>query len=349
MKLLLPSVVFLLQVLQACSDCAPGHTVTGLVGGQAILPCIYEVTGPVSLTSARLYWQFPPKKVAYAFLEGKPEEQYVESHYRGRTTVPKTELIRGNFSLQLNNLTVKDDVEYHCYFFLNNRKAYECQLQLHIAAPYQPPVLSASRGESLGAGLPVNLSCHSFGGFPAPVVNWTDDAGRPLGRDTEVNTSVEQDPVSGLYNVTSSVRIIAAVGTSVRCSVFNSRIQQRLDSIVWAYTSSNTSLPFKAAHPQYLIILYVSAAVIVCVCFVVAILCTRSKRYRGVRTVDRQNHIKVDSSATGNLFCSIVYLLTPSSLFSFTFPLSLSLPPSLKSSVTLPLLCYTSLLHPSSV
>ncbi|XP_059497274.1 CD276 antigen-like [Stegostoma tigrinum] len=298
MKLFPAVAVFLLQVLRACSDSAPGRAVTGLVRGQALLPCIYEVMGPVSLTSARIYWQFSPEKVAYVFSNGKPEEQYVESYYRGRTTVPKTELVRGNLSLQLSNLTVKDDVEYHCYFFLNDKKVHACHLRLYIAAPYQPPVLSASQGESLGAGLAVNLSCHSFGGFPAPVVNWTDDAGRPLGRDAEVNTSVEQDPVSGLYNVTSSLRIVAAVGTSVRCSVFNSRIQQRLDSIVWAYASSNTSLPFRTANPHYLIALYVTVAVIACVCLLIAIVWIWNKKFRGVRSAARQNHIEVDRSAT---------------------------------------------------
>ncbi|XP_072409831.1 CD276 antigen homolog [Chiloscyllium punctatum] len=299
MMLLLSGILLLTRVCQAWSECVSGCVVPGTLGGQVLLPCLYKEKGPIPLESARVYWQTARNEVAYNFLNGRPEERYVKPHYSGRTIIPKAELQKGNLSLQMNNVNVKDDGKYSCILIVRRKKVGECQIQLQVAAPYQPPMLSASPGDVLDVGLPVNLSCRSSGGFPAPVLNWTDDAGRPLPLNMEENTSVAADPITGLYNVSSNIRIIAPLGMSVRCSILNRRTSEHLHSSVWTYTHTDSGSQSDAGYPQYLIALSVSISAVVCVGLIVAIICSHRGRYRGVPSTDTaENPAKSEPSMT---------------------------------------------------
>ncbi|XP_060708603.1 CD276 antigen homolog [Hemiscyllium ocellatum] len=297
--LLLSGILLLSRVCHAWSECGSGCVVPGLIGGQVLLPCLYKEKGPLPLQSARVFWQNARNDVAYYFLDGTLGERYMTHRYSGRTTIPKAELQKGNLSLQMNNINVKDDGKYSCILTVRNKKVHECQIQLQVAAPYQTPVLSASQGDVLDMGLPVNLSCISSGGFPAPVLNWTDDAGRPLPPDTEEKTTVAADPRTGLYNVSSTIRIIAPLGMSVRCSIFNRRTSEHLHSSVWTYSHTNSGSQSDTGYPQYLIALSVSITAVVCVGLIAAIICSHRGRYRGVPTTDTaENPSKTDPSMT---------------------------------------------------
>ncbi|XP_078064207.1 CD276 antigen homolog, partial [Mustelus asterias] len=255
-----------------------------LIGGEATLPCVHVAKTGRWPQSARLYWQVGPQNVVYAYYEGQTQSDHQNAKYKGRAMAFESEIRDGNLSLQINNLTIRDGNDYTCYFLVNNRKIYECLVQLQIAAHSSQPVI---RTQDIRLGEEVNLSCQSSGGFPKPVFNWTYSGGNSLPIGSQVNTSAQSDPSSGLWNVTSVLRVNVTSNSTFLCSVFNPRTQERQDSELWTYTTHHAEKV--SSQPQYLISLSVGVAVLSCVPVVAAIIIVLVKRrneYTGVARAD---------------------------------------------------------------
>ncbi|XP_067874472.1 CD276 antigen-like [Heterodontus francisci] len=248
------------------SDCPPGCIVTELVAGRAILPCTYRVKDNLSLSKIYLYWQLPSKQMVYVFDKGTSQPATQEERFRQRVMVFESELEKGNLSLQISNVSVADENHYICYLFSTEpemMKIHECRIQLDLAAPFSTPVLSGPDMKDIRAGEAVNLTCHSSSGYPQPVVNWTDGSGNSLPEHSQVETRMDPDPVSRLWNVTSVLRIITATNGTFRCSVHNIRTRQTKTSAVWIPPSDNfTETQTGTPSPSYLIVVYVLVAVV---------------------------------------------------------------------------------------
>ncbi|XP_041032612.1 CD276 antigen-like [Carcharodon carcharias] len=287
--------LFLCLILFVCvhhvwSDCAQRCVVTGLLGGQATLPCTYKEKGSFPLSSVRLYWQTDQKELVYGYYNSQSDETHQKHQYKGRVIVFETEVQSGNLSLQIHNLTINDEKNYFCYFFVNTKKVLECHVQLQIAARFSRPVILGPQQEAIRPGEEVNLTCQSSGGYPKPLVNWTDAGGNLLPGQSQVDTTMQPDPVSGLWNVTSVLRVNVTVTSTFLCSIFNIWTQEKQDSEVSNITLNTKPYPQTgAAHAHYLIAIYVLIAAFLCLVVVAIIVFSRKRHksfYRGVATAD---------------------------------------------------------------
>ncbi|XP_078391687.1 CD276 antigen homolog [Cetorhinus maximus] len=227
--------LFLCLILFVClhpvwSDCGPRCAVTGLLGGQVTLPCTYKEKETFSLSSVRLYWQTDQKDLVYGYYDGQRDETHQKQQYKGRAIGFETEIQSGNLSLRIHNLTINDENKYICYFFVDTKKVLECHVQLQITAHFSRPVILGPQQEDIRPGEEVKLTCQSSGGYPEPLVNWTDTGGNSLPGQSQVDTTMQPDPVSGLWNVTSVLRVNITVTSTFLCSFFNIWTQEKRDS-----------------------------------------------------------------------------------------------------------------------
>uniref|UniRef100_A0A672NP18 Ig-like domain-containing protein n=1 Tax=Sinocyclocheilus grahami TaxID=75366 RepID=A0A672NP18_SINGR len=90
----------------------PVH-ITGVVGGSVILPCSYKerVLKPVEMN---VFWRYNEIMVVYDIENGSHTETQ-DSLYKNRTERFPEEYMRGNFSIELNNLTHADAGKYTCH------------------------------------------------------------------------------------------------------------------------------------------------------------------------------------------------------------------------------------------
>ncbi|XP_041960421.1 butyrophilin-like protein 8 [Alosa sapidissima] len=103
--------------------------------------------------------------------------------YRGRTSLFKDELKKGNASLHLKQLRVADTGYYKC-LIVSKDYGY-VSIQLNVIAVGSQPVISLDKVDGEG----FSLVCESSGWNPEPSVDWSDGKGRTLSADpTEWNS-----------------------------------------------------------------------------------------------------------------------------------------------------------------
>ncbi|XP_060705365.1 CD276 antigen-like isoform X1 [Hemiscyllium ocellatum] len=198
-------------------------TVSGIVGESALLPCVDSTIKNHALDEIRVYWQMADQLV-HAFHSGK---EHVSQDYSNRARLFTKEFKQGNFSLLLSDLRVSDEAEYICVIQMKQKTGYDVVLSvsvsLQIAAHYMEPVLSAQCEP--GHEALVKLHCSSWGGYPEPLVYWTDDITNTLPE----NSTVKNDIIfshGGLYNVTSVLWIQATSYSTYTCSIYNPKLQK---------------------------------------------------------------------------------------------------------------------------
>lgn len=91
-------------------------SVTEYKGGAVTLPCTH--TGPtvnatLSNQEMTFMWRFKDSKIVHDFVNGKHDLSEQENQFKGRTSLSDAQ--KGNFSLQLTNLTENDSGQYKCF------------------------------------------------------------------------------------------------------------------------------------------------------------------------------------------------------------------------------------------
>ncbi|XP_060761763.1 butyrophilin subfamily 1 member A1-like isoform X2 [Neoarius graeffei] len=166
----------------------PEAPLVAVAGEDPVLPCFLKPsTSAVDMT---VEWM-RIKEVAslvhlYQDHEDRNEEQ--AQPYRGRTSLFKEELQKGNASLKLSALRVSDEGEYKCFI---QDKFWFDDITVHITVEAQgshPVIMMESYDHSGG----INLVCESRGWKPEPVVVWLDREGATLpAEDTQIHRDTE--------------------------------------------------------------------------------------------------------------------------------------------------------------
>ncbi|KAF5891166.1 butyrophilin subfamily 1 member A1-like isoform X1, partial [Clarias magur] len=122
----------------------------------------------------------------YRDLQDRYEDQ--TQSYRGRTSLFKEELQKGNASLKLSPVRVSDEGKYKC---LIEDKSWYDDIIVHIMVEAQGshPVITMESYDNSGG---VNLVCESRGWKPVPEVLWLNRDGVPLpAQDTQIHRETE--------------------------------------------------------------------------------------------------------------------------------------------------------------
>ncbi|XP_059497237.1 CD276 antigen-like isoform X2 [Stegostoma tigrinum] len=212
--------------------------VLGMIGERVTLPCRYEEGRRWQVSDLRILWQTATDLVVHAQYGVIEENNAQDSRYRNRTSLLVEQISKGDLSLQLDAVNAADGGSYQCIVLKKGltrfRKVKASHVSLITAANYSLPVISGPAQGEIGLGEEVNLTCSSFGGYPAPAVSWVDCDGRTLPEDAHVDT-FSSEPGSGLYNVTSVLQITATRNTSLSCAIFNKSTQERKTSFPWKF------------------------------------------------------------------------------------------------------------------
>ncbi|XP_072326290.1 CD276 antigen-like isoform X2 [Scyliorhinus torazame] len=217
-------------------------SVVGIIGERVLLPCNYTVNKSQRGTDLHVLWQTEEDQLVHAQLGDREYSKTQVYKYRNRTRLTVEKMTRGNLSLELDAVSLADQGMYKCIVLEaqpneGNRMKQKTKVNLMTAAHYSTPLISGPRQESIREGEEVKLTCTSSSGYPEPRINWMDGGGNLLPLGSQVNTTVQSDPASGLWNVTSVLRVNVTVNCTFLCSIFNRSTRETKSSLHWKYSS----------------------------------------------------------------------------------------------------------------
>ncbi|XP_028646273.1 butyrophilin-like protein 8 [Erpetoichthys calabaricus] len=107
--------VFLLPAVHVqANDCPP---LTAIIGETVQIPCSLNTEVSLKTEDISVEWTANESLMVYAFVKGKDKLINQEPQFKGRTQLFTSELLRGNFSLRLSNVSVRDDKgEFKCIY-----------------------------------------------------------------------------------------------------------------------------------------------------------------------------------------------------------------------------------------
>uniref|UniRef100_A0A7N4UX43 ICOS ligand n=1 Tax=Sarcophilus harrisii TaxID=9305 RepID=A0A7N4UX43_SARHA len=223
----LKSIGFFLFLL-GCLRAAVMEEIYGMVGGDVDLSCISPGKKHFDLNKISVYWQTKnePLKTINAYIPGDDTSQYIDSKYQNRTSLKLEKMERGDFSLHLSNITIKDELELEC-IVVNKSSTdplFRSTVNLHVAANYSIPVVEAPKKTN---DTEVTFTCTSHNGFPKPKIYWVNKTDNSL-----LNQSLQNDTFTinekGLYSVSSVLKIAWTPNIRVECCIENVNLQQNL-------------------------------------------------------------------------------------------------------------------------
>ncbi|KAK2860258.1 hypothetical protein Q7C36_004424 [Tachysurus vachellii] len=177
-----------------------------VAGEDLVLPCFIKPnTSAVDMTVEWFKLDVKDSLVhLYRDHEDKNEDQ--AQSYRGRTSLFKEELQKGNTSLKLSALRVSDEGEYKC--LVEDKPWYDdITVKVIVEAQGSHPVIMMESFDNSGG---INLVCESRGWNPEPYVLWLDREGVTLtAEDTQIHRDTEGFNVKSritVYNYSDSNR-----------------------------------------------------------------------------------------------------------------------------------------------
>ncbi|XP_047668392.1 butyrophilin subfamily 2 member A2-like [Tachysurus fulvidraco] len=181
-------VTFIKSRSESLQVIGPKAPLVAVAGEDLVLPCFIKPnTSAVDMT---VQWFKLDVKYSLVHLyrnhEDKNEGQ--AQSYRGRTSLFKEELQKGNASLKLSDLRVSDEGEYKC--LVEDKSWYDdITVKVIVEAQGSIPVIMM---ESLDNSGGINLVCESRGWKPEPDVLWLDREGVTLtAEDTQIHRDTE--------------------------------------------------------------------------------------------------------------------------------------------------------------
>ncbi|XP_047242614.1 CD276 antigen-like isoform X2 [Girardinichthys multiradiatus] len=128
--------------------------VTAEVGDDVILPCHVEPSA--NLTKLTVEWRCNNSMVhLYRSQKDVPEMQ--DERFRNRTSLFHEELVHGNVSLKLTNVTKEDAGNYSCYIPRLTSKVKRGNVTLNVVSPDQCTCPESCHYWTLGLGLGIPL------------------------------------------------------------------------------------------------------------------------------------------------------------------------------------------------
>ncbi|XP_060761471.1 butyrophilin subfamily 1 member A1-like isoform X3 [Neoarius graeffei] len=166
----------------------PEAPLVAVAGEDLVLPCFLKPsTSAVDMTVEWMRLE-EVASLVHLYKDHKDRNEKQAQPYRGRTSLFKEELQKGNASLKLSALRVSDEGRYKC---LIQDKSWYDDITVHIDVEAQgshPVIMMESYDHSGG----INLVCESRGWKPEPVVVWLDREGAALpAEDTQTHRDIE--------------------------------------------------------------------------------------------------------------------------------------------------------------
>ncbi|XP_047669533.1 butyrophilin subfamily 1 member A1-like isoform X2 [Tachysurus fulvidraco] len=191
-------VSFITSQSESLQVIGPEKPLVAVAGEDLVLPCFIKPnTSAVDMT---VEWMRIEEVASLVHLyrdhEDRNEDQ--AQSYRGRTSLYKEELQKGNTSLKLSDLRVSDEGEYKC--LVEDKSWYDdITVNVIVEAQGSHPVIMMESYDNSGG---INLVCESRGWNPEPVVLWLDREGVTLtAEDTQIHRDTEG------FNVKSRISV----------------------------------------------------------------------------------------------------------------------------------------------
>ncbi|XP_041926412.1 uncharacterized protein LOC121690097 isoform X2 [Alosa sapidissima] len=201
--------------LQSFEVVGPDGPVVGVVGEDLILPCSLKPT--TSAVDMEVVWLIGGD-IVHHYKHHKDWTDHKIPAYRGRTSLFREELHRGNLSLKLRALRLSDANTYRCYI-ADQTGTYEAPVELVVEAAGSTPLISTV---SWGNGS-VRLDCESTGWSAEPQVVWLTCEGRTLPAEPTMQRFPE-----GL-KVKSAVTVREGEGSRFLCRVTSPRQTREME------------------------------------------------------------------------------------------------------------------------
>ncbi|KAL0983767.1 hypothetical protein UPYG_G00132500 [Umbra pygmaea] len=202
----------------------PTDPIVAEAGDDIILPCYLKPN--ISAENMTVDWRNLHfiDDLVYRYQNGKMivEEDQIPS-YRGRTSLFKEELRRGNTSLKLTRVQGSDHGAYEC-FIESNGWYDDAKIQVFVKAVGSRPVVSIEGHRDGGMG----LLCESEGWHPEPELVWLDSKGVSLS-DGRPETQRE---LNGFYTVKQQVIVQETDTNRFTCRVLQRWINVKVETEV---------------------------------------------------------------------------------------------------------------------
>ncbi|KAK2886745.1 hypothetical protein Q8A73_020691 [Channa argus] len=153
-----------------------------------ILPCSFQPR-----SEEIIHWILTAgNRPVYSYYYNQDQLAHQNQNFKGRTSLFKEQISRGNASLQLTGVQVQDQGRYKCYTstIRGNKETY---INLRVDAP-----VSKIHIEQVGN----RISCSSEGIYPEPELTWSINTTSPV--SFRPNIKVQQTQQQ-LYRISSSL------------------------------------------------------------------------------------------------------------------------------------------------
>ncbi|KAK3515937.1 hypothetical protein QTP86_020430 [Hemibagrus guttatus] len=154
----------------------PEEPLVAVAGEDLVLPCFIKPnTSAVGMT-VEWFKLDVENSLVHLYRDSEDRNEGQAQSYRGRTSLFKEELQKGNASLKLSALRVSDEGKYKC--LVEDKSWYDdITVNITVEAQGSHPVIMMESYDNSGG---INLVCESRGWKPEPEVLWLDREGATL-------------------------------------------------------------------------------------------------------------------------------------------------------------------------
>ncbi|GAA6086909.1 CD276 antigen [Tachysurus ichikawai] len=243
-----------------------GHVVA-IRGQSVILGC--EFTPNPDLSPLVLTWQrVEDSRVVHSFYFQKDQLEYQSPDYRNRTSLFVSELRKGNATLRIEPVGLRDVGGYLCTVSYNEGMG-KAQVQLDYGAFYTEPRLS------------INMNCSNITllfeaeGYPEPEVKWFGEHNEVL--SNHIDLKDEAEGMTGLYYL-KSYFVSPSLSLNVTFRLTNQLLNQVLHRPVSiTYGGENCRRSLNAVSTAVIVLC------VLCVIIILVILFLFAKRQKDSR------------------------------------------------------------------
>ncbi|XP_060730885.1 butyrophilin subfamily 1 member A1-like [Tachysurus vachellii] len=186
--LMLLTVYFMEPQSESLEVIGPEAPLVAVAGEDLVLPCFIKPnTSAVDMTVE--WFKLDVKdSLVHLYRDHEDKNEGQAQYYRGRTSLFKEELQKGNTSLKLSNLRVSDEGEYKC--LVQDKSLYDdITVKVIVEVQGSHPVIMMESFDNSGG---INLVCESRGWYPEPDVLWLDREGVTLtAEDTQIHKDTD--------------------------------------------------------------------------------------------------------------------------------------------------------------
>ncbi|XP_045897650.1 CD276 antigen-like isoform X2 [Micropterus dolomieu] len=205
-----------------------------------ILPCSFQ-----GGTDAVIHWTLVTAGdiPVHSYYHNRDQLGHQGQSFRGRTSLFKDQISRGNASLQLTGVQVQDQGRYKCYTstIRGNKESF---INLQVDAPVHKVDMEQEENR---------ITCSSEGIYPEPELTWST---RPPSNVAFKNTTRVQQTEQLLYNINSSLILSDRVTDLVYSCTVSTRSNRRRATLRELTSldgsSSDTTIPCSASNTSLL-------------------------------------------------------------------------------------------------